>query len=465
MIYWTKVLVTAFGIINSVESFIPIYFINQLQLSTIQASILLSLLYLFRLLSGFWAALVDQRPHLYSVTISLLTTFSSVSFIILFSLPYFDLSLTWQWFLLISCCIFNGVFYQPLGTLINTVIIKVLGDYRVLFYGMYIYIFLRSFIKCIINTHYKCKIGSYIRWNKITTIITTGFIGLVMNALSKDRYLDLVLISTYLIGMVLLFIIALFFTTHVEPVNASQLDISEEQAPLLLKNALQSTSDPLQYPIYKPYSIFGEQLSHISEEEQSQLDRVFTTTDDSLRLVESVDSMSPSFYSNDILYPSFSRQTDPMNNTTTTIIPTLPSNTLALQSPLPIPTDALVAFFSKYIKSQQQQQSPGLEDTGDYFYTPQYMPKLNLWKSRALSISILLMGISQALLNTFLFIYFYSILEISIYMISCLIMVHMTSELVMSFIVQKVNMNYQTHLLFILPLYIYIYSGLFKQRT
>lgn len=156
MIYWTKLLIIAFGIINTVESFIPLYLIIQLQLPIIPISLLISLLYLFKSLSGFWSAFIDNRPHLYSLTISLLTTLSSFSFVILLSLSwplYHQLSSAWIWCLLITCCVLNGVFYQPLGPLINTAIIKVLGDYRVLFYGM---CKLRSFIKIVYyDVHYQ----------------------------------------------------------------------------------------------------------------------------------------------------------------------------------------------------------------------------------------------------------------------------------------------------------------------
>lgn len=138
MLYWPKLLITAFAITNTLEAFIPLYLVNQLQLTALQAASLVALVHLLRLVSGVWTSVVDQRPHMYGCLISLLTTVSSIAFIILLSLNwtfYADLKTHWIWTILIVCTVCNGLFYQPLGTLIDSAIIKTLGDYRVLFYG------------------------------------------------------------------------------------------------------------------------------------------------------------------------------------------------------------------------------------------------------------------------------------------------------------------------------------------
>lgn len=138
MLYWPKLLITAFAITNTLEAFIPLYLVNQLQLTALQASFLITLVYLLRLFSGIWTSIVDHRPHIYGFIISLLTTTSSIAFIILLSLSspiYASLDHIWIWTILVICAICNGIFYQPLGTLIDSAIIKTLGDYRVLFYG------------------------------------------------------------------------------------------------------------------------------------------------------------------------------------------------------------------------------------------------------------------------------------------------------------------------------------------
>lgn len=268
----------------------------------------------------------------------------------------------------------------------------------------------------------------------------TGGIGLVISAMAKDGYLDSILLGVYTIGMVLLLVVALVFTT-VEPANASQLDISDEQAPLLLKNALFLTADQNNLVAYRPYSIFGEQLSHISEEDASQLDRMFTR-EDSLRPMDSYDSNAPSFYSrNSYMSGSALQQVDPQdtnaNYLSMTLVPTVPANALALL-PLPTPTDPLVAFFSCMRSSPESTDD---ELVGGYYYgqpQPQNQ-KVNQWKTQTLSVTMLLLGVANALMNTFLFVYVYSFMEMSMYIISCLIMIHMTCEMIVAYIIEKAS--------------------------
>lgn len=135
MLYWLKLLVTAYAITNTIEAFIPLYLINQLQLAALPISLLIALVYILRLFSGIWTFLVDHRTHLYGLTIALLTTASIISSMLLLTLTDLTYDNVWIWILLTISCLFNGLFYQPLGSLIDSAIIKTLGDYRVLFYG------------------------------------------------------------------------------------------------------------------------------------------------------------------------------------------------------------------------------------------------------------------------------------------------------------------------------------------
>ncbi|KAG2233117.1 hypothetical protein INT48_005861 [Thamnidium elegans] len=239
----------------------------------------------------------------------------------------------------------------------------------------------------------------------------------------------------WITGMVFLLLISLLFTS-VEPANANQLDISEEQAPLLLKNALHLTADQnsILFPSYKPYSIFGEQLSHISEEDASQLDRMFTNTDDSLRHINSYDS-TPSFCSRlHHSYPSRHNNNDEEHHLSMTIIPTVPSNALALL-PLPTPTDPLVAFFSWMRPEQDNLQDNLLVNQNPFYY--HHQNKIDSWKTQTLSLTLFILGISSTLLNTFLFIYVYTILQVSMYTIACLVMVQATFEMIVSFTIER----------------------------
>jgi hypothetical protein len=134
MLYWPKLLVTAHTITYAVEIYIPLYLVVQLKLSSIlPAAGLIAITFFLHLFSGCWATFVDNRPQMYGVAIAGLTTLSSFSFIPLLSMHH--LTDAWSWFILICCCIINGLCYQSLGILIDSAIIKILRDYRVLFYG------------------------------------------------------------------------------------------------------------------------------------------------------------------------------------------------------------------------------------------------------------------------------------------------------------------------------------------
>lgn len=146
MLYWPRLLITAYAITSTLEPFIPLYLINQLQLTALQVSFLVAIVYVLRLFSGTWTAIVDNRSHLYGVAIATLTTLSSFAFVTLLSLSPSNFNdeetnkTVGFWILLIVCTVLNGLFYQPLGSLIDSAIIKTLGDYRVLFYGKNLYL-------------------------------------------------------------------------------------------------------------------------------------------------------------------------------------------------------------------------------------------------------------------------------------------------------------------------------------
>ncbi|KAI8368026.1 hypothetical protein EDC96DRAFT_441621 [Choanephora cucurbitarum] len=221
----------------------------------------------------------------------------------------------------------------------------------------------------------------------------------------------------------------------IEPADPVELDINQEQAPLLLKNALHLTTDPSnQFQLYKPYSIFGEQLSHISEEDASQLDRMFTNTDESLRHVTSYNSIdAPSFYSrnSDTLF-----YRPPVDDTVLNEPTIISSYALALL-PLPSPTDPLVAAV-RLCQSPDDLDQALMQDGYYQQNSNNYaLVKMYYWKTQALCLTLFLLGMGYTLINAFLLVYVYSVLDISISMISCLIIVHLISEVVVTWIVEK----------------------------
>ncbi|KAG1463425.1 hypothetical protein G6F56_005284 [Rhizopus delemar] len=352
----------------------------------------------------------------------------------------------WKWALLLLCSIMNGLFYQPLGILINSAIIKILGDFRVLFYGKnneIISVQIKKGKRKLAFNNICMKTGSYLRWGDATRVVVIGLIGLVARKSNEDSF-GTMLLGVWIVGAILLCVFALSKSNAVVPANLDQLNIRDDQAPLLLKSALRLTVDQssIYYAVYKPYSIFGEQLSHISEEDASLLDRVMTT-EDSLRQMYSYVSNVPSFYSrrittNDGLVQYRSQNTEQGEAYEEEEHRTFHAYALALL-PLPTSTDPLVALLSN---PEDEEAEEELFPRTSYYYQPQNNPhlmKLKNWKLKALSVTILLVGITKALLNTFLFIYSSSVLGISVTDIACLIMVQLTSEAMVHFTIEKVS--------------------------
>lgn len=104
-------------------------------------------------------------------------------------------------------------------------------------------------------------------------------------SLDDDHDFDTLMVLI-LIGSVILFLLSL--STTVQAADPSLLDVltnevSDETTPLT-KHALHPTESSGSYVYYKPYSLFGEQLSHISEEDASMLQRMATNTNYSVSI-------------------------------------------------------------------------------------------------------------------------------------------------------------------------------------
>ncbi|KAI9299904.1 hypothetical protein BJ944DRAFT_276285 [Cunninghamella echinulata] len=276
MLFWSKFLTIAYGVSLSVHYFLPLYFFHSLHFTYYQIAILLCIVLTTRTIGyGFWSAWVDQRAtNLHGVLISLLTSLGAASLVLILSIPP-DTWLSWP--AAILCMILDGWFFQPLGSLIDGVIIKILGDYK-LFYE------------------------SERRWGKLSLGITALSIGCFLD---DDHDFD-TLMGTVLIGCVALFLLSL--STTVQPADPLLLGFkleeqSMETSPLLYHHNHHSiqhsipinyydhdyissnfTSPTIHYvtaPLldsttyhYKPYSLFGDHLSRISEEDASMLQKL-----------------------------------------------------------------------------------------------------------------------------------------------------------------------------------------------
>lgn len=132
MLFWTKLLTIAHALTTSVHSFLPLYYVHLLKFDILTISLLTVCIFLLRVpASAFWIDLVDHRPPLHGVFTGLLTAVGTAGILLVLSVPP-----TWTAMTLpvaIISTIFDGLFYQPLLVLVDSAIIKILGDYKILY--------------------------------------------------------------------------------------------------------------------------------------------------------------------------------------------------------------------------------------------------------------------------------------------------------------------------------------------
>lgn len=192
-----------------------------------------------------WVHIIDRYPHLHGVLTGLLTAIGALGILLILSVPPH-----WTIFILpaaIVSCLLDGFFFQSIEVVIDSAIIKILNDYKILY-------------------------GHERKWGKYTSALMM----LVIAYFLKDDHDFDTLIIILLLGSVALFLLSL--STSVQSAD-----------PTLLLG-----KQPLLNPeiVYKPYHLFGEHLSHISEEDASMLQRITTTHS---KFIPSITDLYPSF--------------------------------------------------------------------------------------------------------------------------------------------------------------------------
>lgn len=134
MLFWPKLLTIAHAIASSVRPYLPLYFSHFLGFCCSDIGMLLALPLALRSVSlGFWTVLViDQKPSLHGFFMAVLTAIGTAALSLILWIPPHA---SFAWSAAFVCMIFDGLFYQPLGVLIDSAIIKILGDYKILCYG------------------------------------------------------------------------------------------------------------------------------------------------------------------------------------------------------------------------------------------------------------------------------------------------------------------------------------------
>jgi len=112
-----------------------------LRFDVLTISLLTACVYLLRVpASAFWIDLVDHRTPLHGVFTGLLTAVGTAGILLILSVPPTWITVAALPVAIISA-IFDGLFYQPLEALVDSAIIKILGDYKIL-YGEQLLLFL-----------------------------------------------------------------------------------------------------------------------------------------------------------------------------------------------------------------------------------------------------------------------------------------------------------------------------------
>lgn len=136
MLFWTKLLTIAHALTTSVHSFLPLYYVHMLKFDIFTISALTSCIYVLRIpASAFWIDIVDHRPPLHGVFTGLLTAIGTAGILLVLSVPPTWTSITLP--VAILSTLFDGLFYQPLLVLVDSAIIKILGDYKILYGELY----------------------------------------------------------------------------------------------------------------------------------------------------------------------------------------------------------------------------------------------------------------------------------------------------------------------------------------
>ncbi|KAI8092884.1 uncharacterized protein BX664DRAFT_328394 [Halteromyces radiatus] len=275
---WSNLLAMANALTGTPWLYFVLYLQLSLHLSCFQIGLLMAYLYMVRwMANNIIIYLFDRLSRHYSIFLTLFCILVGISsLLVFFILSSYSTWMTnvdkspssYYWYLILASLTLFGSFYLSLGVLVESVILKSWGEYRMYFYG-----------------HHRS-------WSEWTVVCLTGMVGLICFLLSTftadsddddDEQRDTVsyLLAPLFTGMItfgvcVMCLIALFKIQSM-PSDPTSLGLTPS-TPWLLKNAVLNPSDLLLMPSYfapyKPYSLFGEPLSHISEEDASMVQRM-----------------------------------------------------------------------------------------------------------------------------------------------------------------------------------------------
>lgn len=135
MFFWPKLLAMALAVAGSVEHYLALYLWHIPSLNLFAIGMLIALVMVVRLLaSTVFIWLVDRSyPAVHLHMLLALTIVGTIALLGVFSMSAFDT----YWIMILTLCwmLANGLFFQPLASLVDSAIIKSLGDYKIWLYG------------------------------------------------------------------------------------------------------------------------------------------------------------------------------------------------------------------------------------------------------------------------------------------------------------------------------------------
>lgn len=273
--------------------------------------------------------------------------------------------------------------------------------------------------------------------------------------LDDDHDFDTLMVTT-LIGSVILFLLSL--STNVQAADVSLLDIVQCQEEIdetspLTKHALQRTETTSSYIYYKPYSLFGEHLSNISEEDASMLQRMTTANSTSIRpLPASLHSSclsqnledAPTPYHHSYHPKPYTPPISRNNNVPIHFIDeNLPPSFELARLPYPppeAPIVVLITFFPGYYQKHQYSRhslnvSPQEED---YYYLHCYHQQ-SKWILKSFMSSLFCLGVVYGMTQSLLYIYLHDTLNLPMHLIGIIGLIMIAADLLASKLVIWVN--------------------------
>ncbi|CAO3640585.1 unnamed protein product [Mucor hiemalis] len=419
MLFWTKLLTIAHSITTSVHAFLPLYYAHMLKFDVLTISLLTTCTLILRLPAYvFWIDLVDRRPTLHGVLTGLLTAIGTAGILLILSVPPTWTAMTLS--VAIVSSVLDGLFYQPLLVLVDSAIVKILGDYKILY----------------VNER---QYGKYV---SALMALSIGWF------LDDDHDFDTLMVTT-LVGSVILFLLSL--STNVQAADHELLDVPEseeiDETSPLVKHSMQPAETSSSYVCYKPYSLFGEQLSHISEEDASMLQRIATINSLSIKppAKASLHSSFLSFYAEDIPKQYTNPQISRSNN-----YPAYPLHEISPPSfelarlpypPPEAPTVVLIVLFPVYLRNSQYRSSQStaqpnlLQQEEEYYYlqcsleTHQHYQQRSRWIIKSFISSILCLGVVYGMTQSLVYLYLHDTLGLPMHMIGIIGLISIAAEL------------------------------------